>query len=105
MATVLLIDINEMHGANITVELARRKHCIANALHEDIRGDLAGILTGVDVVVVNVTPAHGWDILAAVCREAARSNIGPCVLAVSSVHSDPAAKLRAEKLGARFVYL
>ena len=106
MARIFLIDGDPAHATDVTLALQRHNHRVTTISPEEVCDALVTTLAQVEIVLVNVTAdgQRDWDLLRDVCDLVAMTNLGPQILAVSTVYRGPTARLRAEKLGGRLIY-
>lgn len=106
MARALLIDPIHVHAARITVALEEQGHDVTRRAPEEVSESLEQSLLQFDLVIVNLTldRPEDWSLLRRICRYKPMDCLCMRVLAVCSVYRGPQPKLKAERLGCRWVY-
>ncbi|MGA2595342.1 MAG: hypothetical protein ABSH32_36075 [Bryobacteraceae bacterium] len=107
MARILVIDADQDHANRLVNELRRYGHSATTAISpKEIHRDPATSLSGIEIVLLNMTAdtQQDWDLLEDLCKSAAGIALGLRVLAVSKVYRGTGPRLKAEKLGAYFLY-
>ncbi len=103
---ILLLDSVDEHAARIRQVCESRHHEVIVHTANISGVDLDRLVPSVDVVAVNMTldRPSDWRLLARVCGMRSPASMRPGVLSLSSVYRGPEPRLRAERLGSRFVY-
>lgn len=106
MARVLVIDPVERHAAALTLTLRQHHHAVTEMAFPELPADLERVVTCFDILIVNLTMnrVEDWDLLRRVCQCNLMNRSAPKVLAVSTTYRGPEPRLRAERLGSRWIY-
>lgn len=101
-----MIDPIASHARRLERVLEERDHRVTLTMPEPLPGELGPILMHFDVVIVNMTlnRPEDWDLLRRLCQWKPMEYLRLGILAVCSVYQGPQPKLRAERLGCRWVY-
>lgn len=108
MARVLLIDSNERHASTLASALERCRHAVTICkLGELSCEELSTNGNGFDVVVLDLSrnTQEEWKTLDQIRAKAAMKTPAPAILCFSWVNRGPEMRLRAERKGARFMYV
>ena len=107
MKRVLLLDDDEDHAELLALALHGGGYSVTmktSAQHALV--DIQRHRSDVDVVIVKsaFTRREDWNLLECICRMCGSDELGPSILCVSPLYSDPRIRLEVERRVARLVY-
>lgn len=106
MARALVIDPIQAHALKITAALEERGHEVTTITTDEVSENLEQSLLQFDLTIVNLTldRPEDWSLLRRVCQCKPMDFRRFGVLAVCSVYRGPQPRLKAERIGCRWVY-
>lgn len=107
MARILLVEPDDRPTSGLAPVLERRHVVMVLATRSVVSGELRKGSFSYDIVVLDITrnAQEDWAALDEIERLHRQCAAGPSILCFSTVYKGPEMHLRAERKGARFVYV
>ena len=107
MARILLVEPDDRPASGLAADLEKRHAVRVLATRAVISGELRRSNLSYDIAVIDMTrnAPEDWTALNELQKLHRRRTAGPHILCFSTIYKGPEMHLRAERKGARFIYV